>query len=125
MPEDQAPTFTMKGGSTPLVNDPALVARLNIPLKNLLGEKNVVSEFPPATGSEDVHLLMGDHKIPFDFILVGIADPTVFAEARKQGKFLPYSAHNGDFRVDLNAIPLGAKVATISMLDLLAKSSAK
>lgn len=125
MPADQMPTFTMKGGSTPLVNDPALVARLNVPLKQLVGDKNVVSEFPPATGSEDVHLLMGDHKIPFDFILVGIADPAVFAEARKQGKFLPYSAHNGDFRVDLNAIPIGTKVATVAMLDLLAKGAGK
>ena len=125
MPADQSPTFTMKGGSTPLINDAALVARLNVPFKAMLGDKNVVSDFPPATGSEDVHLLMGDHKIPFDFILVGIADPEVFAEARKQGKFLPYSAHNGDFRVDLKAIPIGAKVATISMLDLLAKDATK
>jgi metal-dependent amidase/aminoacylase/carboxypeptidase family protein len=92
------PTFTLKGGSTPLINDAALVAPLNVPLKELVGEKNVISEFPPATGSEDVHFLRGDHKVPFDFILVGIADPEVFAEARKQGKFLPYAAHNGDFR---------------------------
>jgi len=125
MPADQMPSFTMKGGSTPLVNDAALVARLNVPFKQLLGDKNVVSEFPPATGSEDVHLLMGDHKVPFDFILVGIADPSVFAEARKQGKLLPYSAHNGDFRVDLKAIPIGTKVATVAMLDLLAKDAAK
>jgi hippurate hydrolase len=124
MPADQLPTFTMKGGSTPLVNDPNLVARLNVPFKELVGDKNVVSEFPPATGSEDVHLLMGDHKIPFDYILVGIADPEVFAEARKQGKFLPYSNHNGDFRVDPKAIPVGTKVATIAVLDLLTKSSA-
>lgn len=74
------------------------------------------SEFPPATGPEDVHLLMGDHKVPFDFILVGIADPELFAEASKQGKSLPFSTHNGDFRVDLNAIPLGAKVATVAVL---------
>ena len=75
MPANQMPVFTMKGGSPPLVNDAALVARLNLPFKELLGDKNVVSQFPPATGSEDVHLLMGDHKIPLDFILVGIAEP--------------------------------------------------
>jgi hypothetical protein len=56
---------------------------------------------------------------------VGVADPTVFAEARKQGKLLPYSALNGDFRVDLKAIPVGTKVATVAMLDLLAKDIAK
>lgn len=119
MPDDMLPTFTMKGGSTPLVNDPALVARLNVPLKELLGEKNVVVDFPPATGSEDVHLLMGDKAgIPFDYLLVGIADPAVFAQARKEGKFVPYSAHNGNFKVELAAIPLGTKIATASVLDL-------
>ena len=42
-------------------------------------------------------------------------------EARKEGKFVPFSAHNGDFRVDLNAIPFGAKVATVAMLELTTK----
>lgn len=122
---DQMPVFTIKGSSTPLINDPGLVARLNIPLKELLGDKNVVTEFPPATGSEDIHLLMGDHKIPFDFVLVGIAEPNIFAEAIKQGKSVPYSAHNGDFRVDLKAIPIGAKVAAVTVLDLLEKDTPK
>ena len=88
MPEDLLPSVTMKGGSTPLVNTTALTDRLAVPLKQLLGGDKVVAEFPPATGSEDCHLLMGDHKdIPFAFLIVGVADPQVFAEARKQGKF--------------------------------------
>ena len=43
-------------------------------------------------------------------------------QARKEGKFLPYAAHNGNFRVDLAAVPLGAKIAAVAMLDLLAKA---
>lgn len=108
MPEDQLPVITMKGGSTPLVNDDALAKRLAVPLKALLGADNVVTELPPATGSEDVHLLKGPHKdIPFTFMFVGIADPPVYEAALKQGKALPYSAHNPNFIVDLKAIPAG------------------
>jgi amidohydrolase len=124
MPEDQLPVITMKGGSTPLVNDDALAKRLAVPLRELLGEKSVVTEFPPATGSEDVHLLRGSHTdIPFTFLIVGVADPKVFAAAQKPGQAmtLPYSAHNPNFVVDLKAIPVGTKIATVAMLDLLTK----
>jgi hippurate hydrolase len=125
MPEDQLPVITMKGGSTPLVNDEPLSRRLAAPLRTLLGERNVVTQFPPATGSEDVHLLLGPHTdVPFAFLIVGVADPAVFAAAQKAGKFLPYSAHNPNFVVDLEAIPVGAKIATVSMLELLGQKPA-
>jgi hippurate hydrolase len=126
MPEDKMPEITMKGGSTPLVNDDALARRLAVPLKDLLGQGNVVTEFPPATGSEDVHLLKGPHDdVPFTFLIVGVADPEVFARAIEQGKDLPYSAHNPNFIVDLAAIPVGTEVATVSMLELLDAPSAQ
>lgn len=126
MPEDQMPEITLKGGSTPLVNDTNLANRLAIPLRELLGDKNVVTDFPPATGSEDVHLLLGDYTdVPFNFLIVGVADPDVFAAALKEGKQMPYSAHNPNFIVDLKAIPVGTKIATVSMLDLMAKDVAE
>lgn len=122
MPEDQLPVITMKGGSTPFVNTDALAKRLAVPLGDLLGSKMVVTTLPPSTGSEDVHLLLGPHTdVPFTFLIVGVADPEVFAAGLKQGKAMPYMAHNPNFMVDLKAIPLGTKVATVSMLDLLGK----
>jgi metal-dependent amidase/aminoacylase/carboxypeptidase family protein len=121
-PEDQLPVITMTGGSTPLVNDDVLARRLAVPLRGLLGDRTVLTEFPPATGSEDVHLLIGPNAgVPFTYLIVGVADPAVFSAAQKEGKMLSYSAHNPNFVVDLKAIPVGAKVATISMLELLAK----
>lgn len=126
MPEDMMPEITMKGGSTPLVNDLELSRRLAVPLKDLLGERNVVTDFPPATGSEDVHLLKGPHvDVPFTFLVVGVADPEVFAQAVEAGRGLPYSAHNPNFVVDLEAIPVGTKVATVSMLELLGSGAAE
>lgn len=122
MPEDQLPVITMKGGSTPLINDEALSARLATTLKAAFGDKNVATEFPAVTGSEDVHLLKGPHTdLPFTFMLVGVADPEVFAAAQRPGEpvTLPYSAHNPNFVVDLAAIPAGTSIATISMLELL------
>lgn len=122
MPEDQLPVITMKGSSTPLVNDEALARRMAVPLKALLGDKGVVTALPPATGSEDVHLLLGPHTdVPYNYLIVGIADPAVFAAALKEGKAMPYSAHNPNYVVDLKAIPVGAKVATVSMLELLGR----
>lgn len=120
MPEDQLPVITMKGGSTPLVNQNALAERLAMTLKATIGEKSVVTELPPATGSEDAHLLLGPHTdVPVNYLFVGVADPKVYAAALKEGKSFPYSAHNPNFVVDLQAIPFGTRVATISMLDLL------
>lgn len=126
MPEDQMPVITMKGGSTPLVNHDGLSSRLAIPLKKLLGEEMVVTEFPPSTGSEDVHLLLGPQQdVPFTFLIVGVADPDVFAAAREEGKVMPYSAHNPNFIVDLKAIPVGVNVATVAMLELMAYDAPK
>jgi len=122
--EDRMPSMTLKADLPPLVNDDALVARLNAPLKAVLGEKNVLTDLPATTGSEDVQLLLGDHtKVPLAYLFVGVADPAVFAEARKQGKAVPYANHNPNFVVDLAAIPLGTKVATTMVTDLLAKST--
>jgi hippurate hydrolase len=123
MPENLMPTMEMVLGRVPpLVNDKGLIARLNAPLKTLLGEKQVLEDVPAVTGSEDVHMLKGDHAdIRLAYIFVGVADPTVFAQARKEGKTFPYANHNPNFVVDLAAIPVGANVGATCVLELLAK----
>jgi hippurate hydrolase len=127
MPEDQLPVIiTMKGGSTPLVNETALASRLAMALEPVFGERSVITEFPPATGSEDIHLLKGPHAdVPFDFLVVGVVEPKLFASVQKPGQPMqvPYAAHNPNFIVDLAAIPMGASIATISMLELLQPAS--
>lgn len=126
MPEDQLPVITMKGGSTPLVNNEDLAKRLAGSLRPLLGDRKVVTQFPPATGSEDAHLLLGPHAdVPFTMLIVGVADPAVFEASMKAGRGLPYSAHNPNFVVDLAAIPVGTQVAAVAMLDLLGGSDAR
>ncbi len=121
--EDQLPSMVMKGFSPPLVNSDGLVAKLHPALFNLVGEANVVTNNPPATGSEDAHLLKGDHaNTEVAFLIVGVADPALFTGDMVKELRLPFAAHNPDFRVDLNAIPLGAKVGALSVMELMAKA---
>ena len=122
MPKDQMPTMVMKGDSPPLVNDAALATRLTVRLQTLLGEGSVMSEFPPATGSEDAHVLRGNYTdVPVAYIFVGIADPEVFAQAQNAGKEVPFAPHSPHYIVDLKAIPVGAKIGTTIALTLLGK----
>jgi hippurate hydrolase len=120
MPEDQLPTLTTKGGTTPMVNDEAVIDRINPQLANLVGADRLIADFPGTTGSEDAHLLKGDNpNIQFGFVFVGVAEPALFARAKAEGKMVPFSNHNSNFQVDLNAIPFGTKVASVLTMELL------
>jgi len=122
MPEEQLPVITMGGGSTPLVNDERLTARLAGALGKVIDSGNVVTQLSAVTASEDCHLLKGPHTdVPLSYLFVGVADPQVWAEAFRTGRLFPYSPHSPDYVVDLAAIPFGAKVASHVMLELLRK----
>jgi len=41
-------------------------------------------------------------------------------QAQQEGKQVPYGNHNPDYQVDLDAIPLGAKIAATAVLTMLA-----
>lgn len=120
MGEDRLPEITMRGGSTPLINDAELTERVASALSGVLGPDNIVTELPAVAGSEDCHLLKGSHHdVPLTYLMVGVADPAVYAEAAAAGKLFPYAPHNPEYVVDLAAIAFGTKVASHAMLDLL------
>lgn len=123
MPSDKMPAMVMKGTSSPLVNDPALVGRVTPTLKSLLGEKNVRTEFPPLTASEDFHVLAGSNATRVMFLLVGTAAPALVAAARDQGKSVPFSNHSPKYLVDLEAIPVGATIGAMTTFEFLAKGA--
>ena len=50
---EKMPTRLMKGNAGPLINDKALVARINPSLEGLLGKDKVIAQFPSVMGSED------------------------------------------------------------------------
>ncbi len=118
---DKMPTRAMKGSAVPLVNDAALVKTIDQPLKQLLGPNMVINNFPAVTGSEDFQEVMVAAKVPYVFLLIGVAPMDRYTAAVKAGRMAPYSNHNPDFFVDLAAVPLGTKVNTVSILSLFAE----
>jgi amidohydrolase len=121
VPADRMPTRTMKGNAGPLVNDAQLVQRVNPSLEGLLGKGKVIANFPSVMGSEDFQELFADMKVPYTFVLVGVAPSELYAKAQAAGRPVPYANHNADFFVDLAAIPIGAQVNTVLALAVMAK----
>lgn len=121
LPESLYPEMTMKGWAYPLENNSKLTDVVIDGIKTVIPEKNIMREdrMPRVMGSEDCHhLVIHNTKKNYSYVLVGVADPVVFENAVKAGKWLPYNNHNGDFRVELAAIPLGVKIGTTALLRL-------
>lgn len=119
LPDSLFPTTTMKGGSVVLSNDAGMATAVQPALRSLLGAQAVLTDFPKLMGSEDAHHLVLDnptHRVLYMY--VGTADPDDVARAQSEGRAVPYSNHNPDYRVDLDAIPVGAKIGTLSALTL-------
>jgi metal-dependent amidase/aminoacylase/carboxypeptidase family protein len=87
----------------------------------LLGEKQVIGNFPTVMGSEDFQEVFAPLKTPYAFLLIGVAPMDMVVAAQKAGRQFPYSNHNPDFFVDMAAIPLGAKIDTVAVLGILGK----
>ncbi|TDQ19302.1 hippurate hydrolase [Algoriphagus boseongensis] len=124
MPEDKMPKIVRKGHTPPLINDVETMNRVNASLKSsgVVNEKTLVEKFPAITGSEDFpSLYEGMEGVKAVYNFIGVADPDVFAKARAEGKDLPYANHQPGFVVDLKAIPVGAKVASVMAMELLRK----
>jgi amidohydrolase len=120
LPDDKLPITMEETGTTPLINDAAVIDRINAHILNVVDSGKLVTTFPGSTASEDAHLLKGDHDtIQFGYIYVGVAEPALFAKARSEGKIVPFANHNPNFQVDLNAIPWGTKVATVMTMGFL------
>ncbi|MEP4146121.1 MAG: amidohydrolase [Halioglobus sp.] len=119
LPEDKMPVIEMKGHSSPLVNDVDLTARLSGSFAGVVSKQQIIESAPAAMASEDAHLLLADNtEVPLAYIMIGVASPEAFAEA---GNRPPYFNHNGDYKVELDAIPFGSQIATTAVLDLLAQ----
>lgn len=122
LPANLKPTTVMKGGSKVLSNDAEMAKAAQPVLRSLLGEKAVIADGPKLMGSEDFHhLVIDNEKHRYLYMYVGSAKPEDVKKAQAEGKLVPYSNHNPDYKVDLDAIPVGAKVATAMVMEFLAK----
>jgi metal-dependent amidase/aminoacylase/carboxypeptidase family protein len=122
LPKDLYPTMNKKQYVIPLKNDRAMVEKLNPMLEKIAGANKNIQGIPATMGSEDFqHLVKDQPKSAYDYILVGIANPEVTAKANKEGKMFPFYNHNGDFQVDLTAIPFGISIGTTALLEMFRK----
>lgn len=121
LPESLYPRLTWKSGSTVLSNDAEMADIVRPALQSLLGREAVQADFPKLMGSEDFHyLVLGNANPRYLFLYVGTANPGHCERARAEGRQFPYANHNPDYQVDLEAIPLGARIARQSVMALLA-----
>lgn len=122
LPKEMYPVITMKGNATPLVNNEAMVKRINSALAAVINPENIISNTPSIMGSEDFHhLVINNKKTVYDYMMIGTANPGMVAQALLAGKTAPFSAHNDNYQVDLSAIPLGTVVGTTALLELFKK----
>jgi hippurate hydrolase len=128
LPDSMMPTMVKKGWSYPLVNSDTLtgwvVSGLSavIPAAQILGE----DKFGAVMGSEDFHhLVVHNSKKNYCYVNVGTANPAIFAAAIKEGKQVPFSAHNGDYVVDTTAIPFGIRIASSAVINVFNQPSNK
>lgn len=116
-----SPTTVMKGWCVPMDNDEGLTRAVQQGLKdkmpgvNLLTEKDV----PPIMGSEDFqHLVIHNQKKVYFYANIGVADPAVYEKSMAENGIPPFYNHNGNYDVDLNAIPIGTRAATYGLLTI-------
>ena len=67
------------------------------------------------------HLVIHNKKTFYDYMLIGIANTEVAANATKEGKIYPFFIHNGNYQVDLPVIPLGTAVGATALLEMFRK----
>ena len=122
LPKENYPTILMKGNVFPQVNDAVVSDKINKALSVVIAPGKIITNTPPIMGSEDFnHLVRGNNKTLCDYVWVGSAHPAAYAKAIQEGKRAPFYNHNGNYQVDLSAIPLGTEIGVTALLELFKK----
>ncbi len=121
--KEQYPTIKMKGNYTPLENNTPLTNKINAALSTVIDTSKIITSNPATMGSEDFQKLVTErnNNTPYNYIKVGIANPSVYAKAIAEGKRAPFYHHTGSYEVDLSAIPLGTEIGSIALLTIFRK----
>ena len=120
--KENYPSILMKGSVYPQVNDAAVADKVNKALATIISPEKIITNTPPIMGSEDFnHLVLGNNKTLCHYIWVGTAKPDLYARALSEGKAAPFYNHNGNYQVDLAAIPLGTVIGVTALLELFKK----
>jgi hippurate hydrolase len=111
------PTVTVREGTPPTVNSPALVARVVPALVKALGESNV-KKVEPVMGAEDFGLF-SQGGVPIFMFRLGTVPPERIAQAKANAARLP-SLHSALYAPDpAPSIHTGVKAMTAAVVALL------
>jgi len=122
LPKENYPTIIMKSTVFPQVNEATLTNKINKALVTVLPQEKIITNTLPIMGSEDFnHLVLGNNKTVCDYVWIGSANPEAYLKAVQEGKRAPFYNHNGNYQVDLAAIPLGLVIGTTSLLEMFRK----
>lgn len=123
---DTYPKVTRKGWSSPQVNSKELAEILRSGFQKNMPEIEILTEekIPPTMASEDFHhLVIHNKKKDYLFVNVGIVDPKLYKASMDKTGNPPFHNHNGNFQVDLKAIPVGRKAAIYGLLSFFDQES--
>lgn len=120
VPEDRAPTVTVKASHPATHNDPALAERVASALRFALGAENVIRSEPKMV-SEDFGSWGLGGEIPTCMFWLGAADPDAFLASLQSGVALP--SHHSPLFAPLPepTIRAGVKALTAAALFLLGR----
>lgn len=123
LPQEKYPETVFRSRAYPLVNDTTLTRVIYHSLIENIGDENILTEktLRPVMASEDFqHLVLTgpEKKIPYSYINIGIVDPDRYTKSMKETGSAPYQNHNGDYEVDLKAIPYGSEVGITAILGI-------
>ncbi|HKB44530.1 MAG TPA: hypothetical protein VKC90_09070, partial [Chitinophagaceae bacterium] len=122
LPKELYPTITMKSMVSPLVNNSVMLKKINASLIPVIEPGKIITDVPAEMVSEDFHhLVINNKKTIYDFMWVGTANIDMAAKAAAEGKKYPFFNHNGNYQVDLSAIPLGTLIGATSLLEMFKK----
>ncbi|MDP9229896.1 MAG: amidohydrolase [Bacteroidota bacterium] len=122
LPKELYPAIKMKGNVYPLVNDAAMTNKINKALITVIATEKIITNTPATMVSEDFHHLVRDNnKTIYDYMFVGTANIEAVSKAIKEGKKYPFYNHNGNYQVDLSAIPLGTVIGATGLLEMFKK----
>ena len=119
--EDLMPTLRQKGFASLIVNSEGPVLRAR--------ELMEAADFVPGqvkdeimAGSDDAFLLVDDFDhVQKAYYFIGIAEHQVFQESWGRDESFPFFVHEPYYAVDLEAIPVGTKMAALLVIDALSQ----
>jgi hippurate hydrolase len=119
--EDMMPTIVYKSSAPPVVNTPEYIDRIHEVLGEATFVENVYSGIQ-VPGSDDAGALVEDVEgVRAAYLMLGTVTLERFDAARAEGKMFPFSPHEPVYAVDLDGITYGTRIASLLVLDVMAK----